>query len=134
MENMDDALDDGAAADVDGANSGRGNTSTGSAVSIAQETVVPFSAFSHFTTGTTAISVNHTGTSVSTSIAYNLPEGVSIGTAMDAIAKKMAEIHVPVTIRGGAYGTARLFQQNNDSTLPMLLAALAAIYVVLGVL
>jgi len=116
------------------ANSGRGNTSTGSAVSIAQETVVPFSAFSHFTTGTTAISVNHTGTSVSTSIAYNLPEGVSIGTAMDAIAKKMAEIHVPVTIRGGAYGTARLFQQNNDSTLPMLLAALAAIYVVLGVL
>jgi multidrug efflux pump len=116
------------------ANAGRGNTSTGSAVSIAQETMVPFSAFSHFTTGTTPVSVNHTGTSVSTSIAYNLPEGVSIGTAMKAIAKKMAEIHMPVSIRGGAYGTARLFQQNNDSTLPMLLAALAAIYVVLGVL
>jgi multidrug efflux pump len=116
------------------ANSGRGNTSTGSAVSIAQENVVPFSAFSHFTTGTTPISVNHTGTSISTSIAYNLSPGVSIGTAMDAIAKKMADIHVPVAIRGGAYGTARLFQQNNDSTLPMLAAALAAIYVVLGVL
>jgi multidrug efflux pump len=116
------------------ANAGRGNTSTGSAVSVAQETVVPFSAFSHFTTGTTPVSVNHTGTSVSTSIAYNLPEGVSIGTAQDAIAKKMADIHVPVGIRGGAYGTARLFQQSNSNTPLLLLAAILAIYIVLGVL
>ena len=56
------------------ANAGRGNTSTGAAVSVASETVVPFSAFSHFSTGTTPVSVNHTGTSVSTSIAFNLPE------------------------------------------------------------
>jgi multidrug efflux pump len=116
------------------ANAGRGNTSTGSAVSVAQETVVPFSAFSHFTTGTTPVSVNHTGTSVSTSIAYNLPEGVSIGTAQDAIAKKMSDIHVPVGIRGGAYGTARLFQQSNSNTPLLLLAAILAIYIVLGVL
>ncbi len=116
------------------ANAGRGNTSTGSAVSVAQETVVPFSAFSHFTTGTTQISVNHTGTSVSTSIAYNLPEGVSIGTAMNAIAKKMSDIHVPVSIRGGAYGTARLFQQSNSNVPLLLLAAIVAIYIVLGVL
>jgi multidrug efflux pump len=116
------------------ANAGRGNTSTGSAVSVAPETMVPYSAFSHFTTGTTPVSVNHTGTSVSTSIAYNLAEGVSIGTAQNAIAKKMSEIHMPISIRGGAYGTARLFQQSNDNTPLMLLAALAAIYVVLGVL
>ncbi len=116
------------------ANAGRGNTSTGSAVSVAPETMVPYSAFSHFTTGTTPVSVNHTGTSVSTSIAYNLAEGVSIGTAQNAIAKKMTEIHVPIGIRGGAYGTARLFQQSNSNTPLMLLAALAAIYVVLGVL
>jgi multidrug efflux pump len=116
------------------ANAGRGNTSTGSAVSIAQETVVPFSAFSHFTIGTTPVSVNHTGTSVSTSIAYNLSPGTSIGTAQDAIQKKMEEIHMPVSIRGGNYGTARLFQQSNDNVPLMLLAALAAIYVVLGML
>jgi multidrug efflux pump len=116
------------------ANSGRGNTSTGSAVSVARETVVPFSAFSHFTTGTTPVSVNHTGTSVSTSIAYNLPEGVSIGTAQDAIAKKMVDIHMPVSIRGGAYGTARLFQQSNSNIPLLLLAAIVAIYIVLGVL
>ena len=116
------------------ANAGRGNTSTGSAVSVAAETVVPFSAFSHFSTGTTPVSVNHTGTSVSTSIAFNLPEGESLKTALDAIDNKMAEIHVPVSIVGGTYGTARLFQQSNGNTPLMLLAALVAIYVVLGVL
>jgi multidrug efflux pump len=116
------------------ANGGGGNTSTGSAVSVAPETLVPFAAFSHFLTGTTPVSVNHTGTSVSTSIAFNLPEGVAIGTALAAIERKMSEIHVPVGIRGGTYGTANLFQQNNSNTPLMLLAALAAIYVVLGVL
>jgi multidrug efflux pump len=116
------------------ANAGRGNTSTGSAVSVAKETMVPFSAFAHFETGTTQISVNHTGTSVSTSIAYNLPEGVSLGTAQDAIARKMAEIHTPVSIRGGAYGTARLFQQGIGNVPLLLLAAIVAIYVVLGML
>jgi multidrug efflux pump len=116
------------------ANAGRGNTSTGSAVSLTKETMVPFSAFSHFVTGTTQISVNHTGTSVSTSIAYNLPEGVSLSTATDAITKKMEEIHVPVSIRGGDYGTARLFRQGVGNAPLMILAAIAAIYVVLGML
>jgi multidrug efflux pump len=116
------------------ANGGRGNTSTGSAVSVAAETVVPFSAFSHFATGTTPVSVNHTGTSVSTAIAFNLTGGESLGTALAAIERKMNEIHVPVSIHGGTYGTARLFQQSNSNTPLMLVAALLAIYVVLGVL
>jgi multidrug efflux pump len=116
------------------ANAGRGNTSTGTAVSTAQETVVPFSAFSHFSTGTTPVSVNHTGTSVSTGISFNLPEGESLKPALNAIERKMSEIHVPISIRGGTYGTARLFQQSNDNTPLMLAAALLAIYVVLGVL
>jgi multidrug efflux pump len=116
------------------ANSGRGNTSTGSAVSVAKETMVPFSAFAHFETGTTQISVNHTGTSVSTSIAYNLPEGVSLSAATNAISKKMEDIHVPVSIRGGDYGTARLFQQGIGNVPLLLLAAIVAIYVVLGML
>jgi multidrug efflux pump len=116
------------------ANAGRGNTSTGTAVSTAQETVVPFSAFSHFATGTTPVSVNHTGTSVSTGISFNLPEGESLKPALTAIERKMSAIHVPISIRGGTYGTARLFQQSNDNTPLMLVAALVAIYVVLGVL
>ncbi len=116
------------------ANAGRGNTSTGSAVSVVRETVVPFSAFSHFTTGTSPVSVNHTGTSISTAISFNLPEGASLKPALDAIERKMADIHMPVSIRGGTYGTARLFQQSSSNAPLMLVAALVAIYVVLGVL
>jgi multidrug efflux pump len=116
------------------ANAGRGNTSTGSAVSVAAETVVPFAAFSHFMISTTPVSVNHTGTSVSTAIAFNLPDGESLGVALAAIDRKMSEIHMPVTIHGGTYGTARLFQQSNNNTPLMLVAALLAIYVVLGML
>ncbi len=116
------------------ANAGRGNTSTGTAVSVAAETVVPFAAFSHFTTGTTPVSVSHTGTSVSTSIAFNLPDGEALDKGLDAIEKKMAEIHVPVSIHGGTYGTAKLFQQSSTNMPIMLAAALVAIYVVLGIL
>ncbi len=116
------------------ANSGRGNTSTGAAVSVSRETVVPFSAFSKLGINTTQVSVNHTGTSVSTAISYNLPEGVSISQGLAAIERTMNQIHVPVSIHGGAYGTARLFQQNASSQPLMLAAALLAIYVVLGVL
>jgi multidrug efflux pump len=116
------------------ANAGRGNTSTGSAVSVSKETVVPFSAFSHFAAGTTPTTVNHTGTSVSTSISFNLPEGESLGVALAAIERTMNDIHVPVSIHGGSYGTARLFQQNASAQPLLLLAALLAIYVVLGML
>jgi multidrug efflux pump len=116
------------------ANAGRSNTSTGSAVSTSREAVVPFSAFSHFVTGTTAVAVNHTGTSASTSIAFNLPEGESLGVALAAIDRTMNQIHVPASIRGGSYGTARLFQQNMNSEPLLLLAAFAAIYIVLGIL
>ncbi len=116
------------------ASGGAGNTSTGSAVSVAQETVVPYAAFSHFLTNTTPVSVNHTGTSASTSIAFNLPVDESLGTALSAIERKMSDIHVPVSIRGGSYGTARLFQQSSTNAPILFVAAIAAIYVVLGML
>jgi multidrug efflux pump len=116
------------------ANAGGGNTSTGTAVSVAAETVVPYAAFSHFLTNTTPVSVNHTGTSASISIAFNVPPGESLGTALAAIERKMSEMHVPVDIRGGSYGTARLFQQSSSNGPLLFVAAIAAIYVVLGML
>ena len=116
------------------ANAGRGNTSTGAAVSIAPETVVPFSAFSHFSTSTTPTSVNHTGTSISTSFSYNLPDGVALSIGQAAIERTMARIHMPISIHGSPYGTAQLFQQQSSGQPLILLAALLAIYVVLGML
>jgi multidrug efflux pump len=114
--------------------SGGAETSTGSAISVAAETVVPLAAFSHLATGTTPVAVSHSGNSLSTSISFNLPDGGSLDAAMDAIERTMSEIHVPIGIHPSASGTARLFQKNQDNTPFMLLAALAAIYVVLGIL
>ena len=116
------------------ANAGRGNTSTGSAVSLNAETIIPFSAFSHFTTGTTPVTVNHTGTSASTSIAYNLSGKVSLDAANKAIERTMTAIHMPVSVHGAPYGTARQFQQAFSGLGLSLAAALLTIYIVLGVL
>jgi multidrug efflux pump len=63
-----------------------------------------------------------------------LPEDESLGTAQAAIERTMNRIHMPVSIHGSPYGTARLFQQQATSQPLMLLAALVAIYVVLGML
>jgi len=116
------------------ANAGRGNTSTGSAVSSIREGMVPLSAFSHFLTGTTPATVNHTGTSVSSSIAFNLAEGVSLGTAVAAIDRTTNRIGMPASIRGAFYGTARTFQSSLSNEPLLLLAALVAVYIVLGML
>jgi multidrug efflux pump len=116
------------------ANAGRGNTSTGAAISLAAEPVVPFSAFSHYVTSTTPVSVNHTGTSISTSFSYNLAPGVALSTALAAIEQTMGRIHMPISIHGAAYGTAQLFQQSAGNQPLILLAGIVAIYVVLGML
>ena len=115
------------------ATGGRGN-STGAAISLSAEQVVPFSAFSHFSNSTTPTTVNHTGTSISTSFSYNLPEGEALSVGMAAIERTMARIHMPISIHGSAYGTAQLFQQSSSNEPIIILAALVAIYVVLGVL
>ena len=116
------------------ANAGRGNTSTGAAVSFRSETVVPLTAFSRLSTTSTPAAVNHTGTSASTSIAFNLPAGEPLSVALAAIDRTMQRIHMPSSIHGGTYGTARVFQQSASSEPLMLLASFAAIYVVLGML
>jgi multidrug efflux pump len=116
------------------ANAGRGNTSTGAAISVTAEHVVPYSAFSHYATSTTPTQVNHTGTSISTSFSYNLAPGASLSQALAAIDQTMVQIHTPITIHGSPYGTSRLFQQTSGNLPLLVLAALVAIYVVLGML
>jgi multidrug efflux pump len=116
------------------ANSGRGGASTGSAVSASVETMVPLAAVAHYVDGKTPVAINHQGTSAATTIAFNLPVGVSLGTAVAAINQTMNRIGVPATIHGGFQGTARTFQQSLANEPFLILAALVAIYIVLGVL
>ena len=116
------------------ANTGRGSASTGAAVSTTGETMVPLAAFSKFGPGTTPIQVSHQGHFVATTISFNLPPGVSLSTATDAIYRTMNEIQMPVSIQGGFAGTAALFQASLANEPILILAALLAVYIVLGVL
>jgi multidrug efflux pump len=113
---------------------GKGVSSTGAAVSTNQETMIPLSAVAHFTSGATPLGVNHQGLLVASTISFNLPEGVSLGTAAATIEAAMNRIGVPATIRGTFQGTAKAFQDSLNNQPFLILAALVTIYIVLGVL
>jgi multidrug efflux pump len=103
-------------------------------VSTSQETMIPLSAVAHFTNGATPLGVNHQGLLVASTISFNLPEGVSLGTAAATIEAAMNRIGVPATIRGTFQGTAKAFQDSLNNQPFLVLAALVTIYIVLGVL
>jgi multidrug efflux pump len=108
--------------------------SSGASVSTAQETMVPLSAVVHYAPGNTPLTVNHQGPFVATTFSFNLPAGKAIGPATDAIERTMQQLHVPISIHGGFAGNAKLFQQSLGSEPLLILAAIVAVYIVLGVL
>jgi multidrug efflux pump len=114
--------------------SGHSSASAGSSVSTAQETMIPFSAFARWDPGHTPLGVNHQGNFVATTISFNLPPDEPLSTAVAAIDRTMAEIRMPGSIHGGFQGTARTFQQSLSDEPLLILAALAAVYIVLGIL
>jgi multidrug efflux pump len=114
--------------------SGKSSTSTGAAVSTAKETMVPLSAIASFGPGNTPIAVNHQGPFVASTISFNLPAGKSLSDATRAINETAAEIGMPATVHGSFSGTAQAFQQSNRDMPLLILAALAAVYIVLGIL
>jgi multidrug efflux pump len=116
------------------ANVGKGTASSGAAVSTSKETMIPLASFTSFGPGNTALAVNHQGPFVASTIAFNLAPGKSLSDATLAVDQAMRSIGMPASIHGSFQGTARTFQESL-STMPILLvSALAAIYIVLGVL
>jgi multidrug efflux pump len=114
--------------------SGKGVASTGAAVSTTAETMVPLSQLTRYEFGTTPLAVNHQGLFVATTISFNLALGKTLSDAVTYVNNTMRDIGVPATIHGSFQGTARAFQQSLNNQLLVVLAALAAIYIVLGVL
>jgi multidrug efflux pump len=115
-------------------NTGSSAGSTGSAVSTNAEAMVPLSAVTHFSPGNIPLAVSHQGLSVATTISFNLPIGVSLSDAVTAVAEAMNRLGVPASIRGSFQGTARVYEQSLKSQPYLILAALVAVYIVLGVL
>jgi multidrug efflux pump len=95
---------------------------------------VPLAAFSHYGPGNTPLAVNHQGTFVATTISFNLAPGKSLSDAQTAITRAVNQIGMPATIHGSFQGTARTFEQSLANEPVLILSALAAVYIVLGVL
>ncbi len=96
--------------------------------------LVPLSAIARVTNDTTSLTVNHQGQFPAVTISFNLPPGMALGTAVDAIQAAQAEIRVPGSIRGMFMGTAQAFKASLKDEPILILAALLAVYIVLGVL
>ncbi len=116
------------------ANSGRGVASSGAAVSTAAETMVPLAAFASFRRGTTPIAVNHTNGFVSTTVSFNLPPGIALGQAVAAVNQTLRNLDVPTSIHGAFAGTAQAFAGFVSTEILMIIAAIGAVYIVLGIL
>ncbi len=116
------------------ATTGHGSTSAGQAVSTLHETMVPLSAFAHYGLGTTPLAVNHQGTFVAGTISFNLVPDASLSDAVAAVERQTAAIHLPSSIHGSFQGTAKTFQDTLGNELVLILAAIVAIYLVLGIL
>src|SRR5581483_4960125 len=82
----------------------------------------------------TPLQVNHQGQFPSVTISFNLREGVSLGQAVEAIDKAEEEIGMPATIQGNFSGTAQAFQDSLANEKVLIITALIAVYIVLGML
>jgi len=96
--------------------------------------LVPLSAFAHFERRQTALSVNHQSQLPSVTLSFNLPVGVALSQAVDAIDKAEQQIRLPGTIRGSYMGTAQAFKASLSNMPLLVLAAVLVVYIVLGVL
>jgi multidrug efflux pump len=114
--------------------SGKSSASSGAAVSTAKETMIPLSAIAHYERGNAPLSINHEGPFVTTTISYNLDPKDALSDGIAEIHAAEAEIHMPVTVHGLESGTSALFADSFKSIPLLLLTAIVAIYIVLGIL
>jgi HAE1 family hydrophobic/amphiphilic exporter-1 len=97
-------------------------------------TVVPLSAVTRFAPSVGPLQVNHQGQQPAVTISFNLAPNFSLGQAVDAIQNLEREERLPATITTGFQGTAQVFQDSLRGQGILILAAIFAAYVVLGIL
>jgi len=96
--------------------------------------MVPLSAFSHYGPSNTSLAVNHQGVWPSVTLSFNLAPNVSLGQATQVIERAEQSIGFPATVHGSFQGTAAAFQESLSNEPVLILTALAAVYIVLGIL
>ncbi|MBV9488251.1 MAG: efflux RND transporter permease subunit [Verrucomicrobia bacterium] len=114
--------------------SGRSSASSGAAVTTTVESMVPLAAFSRYVFDHAPLSVNHQGLFVASTISFNLAPEYSLSDAVTAIQRTIDRIQMPAAIHGTFAGTANAFQSSLKDEPTLILAALIAVYVILGIL
>jgi multidrug efflux pump len=118
--------------------SGVGSTSTASSSNTATITAasnaVPLSAFTHLEQVMEPLSINHQGQFPAVTVSFNLAPDAALGGAITAIEKVQKDLNMPASVQYGFQGTAASFQGSLANEGLLILAALAAVYIVLGIL
>ena len=96
--------------------------------------VIPLSAFARFQPSSTLLTVNHQGQAPAATLSFNLLPGVALGDAVNAVGATVKAMHLPASIHGAFHGTAQAFQDSLSNEFYLVLAALFAVYIVLGML
>ena len=108
--------------------------STGSALNTSATAMTPLSAIASVAQNATPTSVNHQNGELATTVSFNLADGKSLSDAQAAVAQAEAEIGMPTSVRGSFQGQARQANDQMKQQPLLILAAIVAIYIVLGIL
>ena len=111
--------------------SSSGNAGTGTST---QPLPVPLSAFSHLTETASPLTVAHQGQFPVVTVSFNVAKGQSLGAAVNAIEKVERQLGMPASVQTGFQGTAAAFKSVGANEALLILAALLAVYIVLGML
>jgi len=114
--------------------SSSGTSSPNTATSTTLSNAVPLSAFSHFVKTTESLSINHQGQFPAVTVSFNLAPNAALGNAITAIEKVQKSLNMPPTVQAAFQGTAAAFESSLSNEALLILAALVAVYIVLGVL
>jgi len=114
-------------------NGSSGDTSS-STSSPTQATPVPLSAISSFTTSASPLTISHQGQFPVVTISFNVSPGYSLSQAVSAVEKTKARLNMPANIDGSFQGTAAAYTTIGSNEVFLILAALMAVYIVLGIL
>jgi multidrug efflux pump len=113
---------------------GASSTAANAATTTSPSNAVPLSAFTHVERVTEPLSINHQGQFPAVTVSFNLAPNAALGGAITAIEKAQKDLDMPASVQYGFQGTAASFQGSLSNEGLLILAALAAVYIVLGVL
>ena len=95
---------------------------------------IPLSTVTKYSVGSTALAINHQGQFPAVTLSFNLAPGVALGDAVAKVDQTVKDMSLPSTVHASFQGTAQAFQSSLANQPYLILAALAAVYIVLGML